>query len=362
MIIYTKNFEEAKKMLNVAMAAHYPKDVDIAIFVDDGLTKGITVEESNIDGLHIKRTYFTTYQYTMDLLQDIFDTVNINEMYCIDNGGIKLKIRYKNNDLYFIEDIPKNSRMIVKDYPENNENPYILKNTTKIIGFCVDEKKEGKEEMKNEKDYYELKLSDITVTPDDMEKFSESVTSTFKKKIAEHMGMNPLIGMDYLNGVTEAAAYGFSYAVDLLTNRLFEKARKPERYDFIAVPVGKEKTNNRAIFIPDKMLEHDKKMVNRLLEDNKEMYRFLGEGYNGKYIFPEKPLFDKLFPIIIKYDRPIAEETKKPNKLTAENKSKLLAMLDTFVARPTPEELKNEKITLTYAELEELIQELFSVG
>lgn len=255
MIIYTKNFEEAKKMLNVAMAAHYPKDVDIAIFVDDGLTKGITVEESNIDGLHIKRTYFTSYTSALDVLNDIFDTVNIKDMYCIDDGGIKLQIR----------------------------------------------KVKEEKEMKNEKDYYELKLSDITVTPDDMEKFSESVTSTFKKKIAEHMGMNPLIGMDYLNGVTEAAAYGFSYAVDLLTNRLFEKAKKPERYDFIAIPVEKEKTNNRAIFIPDKMLEHDKKMVNRLLEDNKEMYRFLGEGYNGKYIFPEKPLFDKLFPIIIKY-------------------------------------------------------------
>lgn len=312
MIIYTKNFDEAKKMLNVAMAAHFPKDVDIAIFVDDGLRKGITVEESNIDGLHIKRTYFTTYTSALDVLNDIFETVNIKDLYCIDDGGIKLQIRNKKDEkgkekmnrnewktINIPKEMTKHDENMVNRLLEDNKEmfavaydcaygkcimayPPLFDKLNAIVGQY-----NTKEEKAN-RDYHLSHLPDITVTPDDMEAFSANVAKHFKKDIAEHMAMNPLIGIDFMNAVTSASAYGFDYAVELLTNRIFEKTKKPEI---------------------------------------------------------------------------------KPKKMTAENKKRLLAMVevmpkikDDFIARPTPEELKTMQVTLTYDELAELIEELFSIG
>ena len=203
------------------------------IYIDDGLKHSLIIKNDYI----VKRTYLTNKNNALDTLIKAFEILPDEMFYCL-------------ND--------------------------------KTHGITIDTREE--KEMK-ENDYYELKLSDVTITPDEMEKFSNDVTETFKKKIAEHYAMNPLIGIDYLNGVTEAAAYGFNYGCQLVIDKIFENAKMPEKKD-----------------------------------------------------------------------------NHKPNKLTAENKSKLLAMLDTFVARPTPEELENEKVNLTYGELAELIEELFSVG
>lgn len=52
MLMICKDFEDAKRMLSVAMAEKYPNDFSVVIFVDDGIKKGYYTDNS-VDNVYI---------------------------------------------------------------------------------------------------------------------------------------------------------------------------------------------------------------------------------------------------------------------------------------------------------------------
>jgi len=92
MFMMAKNFDEAKKMLNVAMAEKYPDTFSIAIFIDDGIKRGFCTENS-IDEMQIKKTLTACYQSALDVLND-YSAESKNE-----NSGIKLTINKEDSKL-----------------------------------------------------------------------------------------------------------------------------------------------------------------------------------------------------------------------------------------------------------------------
>lgn len=86
MFMMAKNFDEAKKMLNVAMAEKYPDTFSIAIFIDDGIKCGFCTDNS-IDEMQIKKTLTACYRTALDVLNDTL-TAKSDE----GSSGIKLTI------------------------------------------------------------------------------------------------------------------------------------------------------------------------------------------------------------------------------------------------------------------------------
>lgn len=91
MFMMAKNFDEAKKMLNVAMAEKYPDTFSIAIFIDDGIKRGFCTENS-IDEIQIKKTLTACYQSALDVLNDYSEKSK-------DENGIKLTIKKEDKKL-----------------------------------------------------------------------------------------------------------------------------------------------------------------------------------------------------------------------------------------------------------------------
>lgn len=135
MLMICKDFEDAKRMLSVAMAEKYPNDFSVAIFVDDGIKKGYYTDNS-VDNVNIKRTLTACYNTALELLQDIFSTVKTDDLYCVKGSGIKLEIENKEendnmgvNRFYFsVDDVGAVMAPIIKAIKNDDYNLAYLKN------------------------------------------------------------------------------------------------------------------------------------------------------------------------------------------------------------------------------------------
>lgn len=89
MFMLAKNFDEAKKMLNAAMAKNYPDTFSVAIFIDDGIKRGFCTD-NRIDDMQLKRTLTACYNSALDVLNDLFSTTKTT---ADESDGIKLIIK-----------------------------------------------------------------------------------------------------------------------------------------------------------------------------------------------------------------------------------------------------------------------------
>ena len=89
MIMLAKNYDDAKRMLNAAMAKNYPETFSIVIFIDDGISRGICTD-NKIENMQIKKTLTACYNSALDVLNDLFITT---EATADESDGIKLIIK-----------------------------------------------------------------------------------------------------------------------------------------------------------------------------------------------------------------------------------------------------------------------------
>lgn len=186
MLMICKDFEDAKRMLSVAMAEKYPNDFSVAIFVDDGIKKGYYTDNS-VDNVNIKRTLTACYNTALELLQDIFSTVKTDDLYCVKGSGIKLEI-----------------------------------------------------ENKEENDTMDMK--DFTLSDKDIETMTSTISASIKDKVAEVYALNKDVGQAYISEMLDAATIGANAMYDLMLDKIVKAVKEEKQQPTQPVKPKKEKS------------------------------------------------------------------------------------------------------------------------
>lgn len=229
MLMICKDFEDAKRMLSVAMAEKYPNDFSVAIFVDDGIKKGYYTDNS-VDNVNIKRTLTACYNTALELLQDIFSTVKTDDLYCVKGSGIKLEIENKEendnmdvNRFYFsVDDVGAVMAPFIKAI-KMLDNPDI-----KI------------EENKEENDTMDMK--DFTLSDKDIETMTSTISASIKDKAAEVYALNKDVGQAYISEMLDAATIGANAMYDLMLDKIVKAVKAEKQQPTQPVKPKKEKS------------------------------------------------------------------------------------------------------------------------
>lgn len=186
MLMICKDFEDAKRMLNVAMAEKYPNDFSVVIFVDDGIKKGYYTDNS-VDNVNVKRTLTACYNTALELLQDIFSTVKTDDLYCVKGSGIKLEI-----------------------------------------------------ENKEENDTMDMK--DFTLSDKDIVTMTSTISASIKDKAAEVYALNKDVGQVYISEMLDAATIGANAMYDLMLDKIVKAVKAEKQQPAQPVKPKKEKS------------------------------------------------------------------------------------------------------------------------
>lgn len=186
MLMICKDFEDAKRMLSVAMAEKYPNDFSVVIFVDDGIKKGYYTDNS-VDNVNVKRTLTACYNTALELLQDIFSTVKTDDLYCVKGSGIKLEI-----------------------------------------------------ENKEENDTMDMK--DFTLSDKDIETMTSTISASIKDKAAKVYALNKDVGQAYIGEMLDAAAIGANAMYDLMLDKIVNAVKAEKQQPAQPVKPKKEKS------------------------------------------------------------------------------------------------------------------------
>ena len=226
MLMICKDFEDAKRMLSVAMAEKYPNDFSVVIFVDDGIKKGYYTDNS-VDNVNVKRTLTACYNTALELLQDIFSTVKTDDLYCVKGSGIKLEIENKEendnidvNRCYLsVDDAGAIAASIIKML----DNPDI-----KI------------EENKEENDTMDMK--DFTLSDKDIETMTSTISASIKDKAAKVYALNKDVGQAYIGEMLDAATIGANAMYDLMLDKIVNAVKAEKQQPAQPVKPKKEKS------------------------------------------------------------------------------------------------------------------------
>ena len=186
MLMICKDFEDAKRMLSVAMAEKYPNDFSVVIFVDDGIKKGYYTDNS-VDNVNVKRTLTACYNTALELLQDIFSTVKTDDLYCVKGSGIKLEI-----------------------------------------------------ENKEENDTMDMK--DFTLSDKDIVTMTSTISASIKDKAAEVYALNKDVGQVYISEMLDAATIGANAMYDLMLDKIVKAVKAEKQQPAQPVKPKKEKS------------------------------------------------------------------------------------------------------------------------
>lgn len=186
MLMICKDFEDAKRMLSVAMAEKYPNDFSVVIFVDDGIKKGYYTDNS-VDNVNVKRTLTACYNTALELLQDIFSTVKTDDLYCVKGSGIKLEI-----------------------------------------------------ENKEENDTMDMK--DFTLSDKDIVTMTSTISASIKDKAAEVYALNKDVGQAYIGEMLDAATIGANAMYDLMLDKIVKAVKAEKQQPAQPVKPKKEKS------------------------------------------------------------------------------------------------------------------------
>lgn len=186
MLMICKDFEDAKRMLSVAMAEKYPNDFSVVIFVDDGIKKGYYTDNS-VDNVNVKRTLTACYNTALELLQDIFSTVKTDDLYCVKGSVIKLEI-----------------------------------------------------ENKEENDTMDMK--DFTLSDKDIETMTSTISASIKDKAAKVYALNKDVGQAYIGEMLDAAAIGANAMYDLMLDKIVNAVKAEKQQPAQPVKPKKEKS------------------------------------------------------------------------------------------------------------------------
>ena len=186
MLMICKDFEDAKRMLSVAMAEKYPNDFSVVIFVDDGIKKGYYTDNS-VDNVNVKRTLTACYNTALELLQDIFSTVKTDDLYCVKGSGIKLEI-----------------------------------------------------ENKEENDTMDMK--DFTLSDKDIVTMTSTISASIKDKAAEVYALNKDVGQVYISEMLNAATIGANAMYDLMLDKIVKAVKAEKQQPAQPVKPKKEKS------------------------------------------------------------------------------------------------------------------------
>lgn len=185
MLMICKDFEDAKRMLSVAMAEKYPNDFSVVIFVDDGIKKGYYTDNS-VDNVNVKRTLTACYNTALELLQDIFSTVKTDDLYCVKGSGIKLEIENK----------------------EENDN---------------------------------MDMKDFTLSDKDIETMTSTISASIKDKAAKVYALNKDVGQAYIGEMLDAATIGANAMYDLMLDKTVKAVKAEKQQPAQPVKPKKEK-------------------------------------------------------------------------------------------------------------------------